>query len=236
MVDAKFSTVVKAIRLRYAVLFGLLMAVYLMIIHPWMRDWGATAAEQQMALPGDDLIPDRSAQSTLAITINAPPDVVWQWLAQVGQDRGGFYTYTWLENLVGADIHNADEIHPEWQGLAVGDEWRLVSANYLGGVGKDAASSVLISDPVRALVLEMWGAHVIMPITEGTSRLIVRGQSGSANLATTMLVEPLVFTWNAGCCLGSRPTPRVARTRPRQSWPSRGSVGRPPGSSLPVCS
>ena len=203
MVHSKFSTVAKAVRLRYAVLFVLLMvAVYLMVIHPWMRDWGATAAEQQMALPGDDLIPNPSAQSTLAITINAPPDVVWQWLAQVGQDRGGFYTYTWLENLVGADIHNADEIHPEWQELAVGDEWRLVSADYLGGVGKDAASSVLISDPGRALVLEMWGAHVITPITEDSSRLIVRGQSGPANLATTMLMDPLVFTMERRMLLG----------------------------------
>ena len=98
MVHTKLSTVVKAVRLRYAVPFVLLLVVfYWMGIHPWMTNWGSTAAERQMALPGDDLNPDRTGQSTQAITISAPSDVVWQWLVQVGQDRAGFYSYTWLE-------------------------------------------------------------------------------------------------------------------------------------------
>ncbi len=122
MIHTKLSTIVKAVRFRYAVAFVLLMvAVYWAGIHPWMTNWGSIAAERQMALPGDDVNPDRTRQSTLAITINAPSDVVWQWLVQVGQDRAGFYTYTWLENLFWADIHNVNEIRPEWQHLAVGD-------------------------------------------------------------------------------------------------------------------
>src|SRR3954470_18626931 len=126
MIYTMLSTVVKVVRLRYAVPFVLLLvAVYWTGIHPWMTNWGSTAAEQQMALPGDELYPNRTARSTWAITINAPPDIVWQWLVQVGQDRAGFYSYTWLENLIGANIHNANEIHPERQQLAVGDGWRL---------------------------------------------------------------------------------------------------------------
>jgi hypothetical protein len=203
MVHTKLSTVVKAVRLRYAVPFVLLLvAVYWTGIHPWMTNWGSTAAERQMALPGDDLHPNRTGQSTLAITINAPSDVVWQWLGQVGQDRAGFYTYTWLENLIGADIHNADEIHPEWQHLAVGDAWRLVPHDYLWGLGKDAASPVLIIEPGHALVLEMFGAYVIVPIDEHTSRLIVRGQSGPASLVTTMVVDPVIFTMERRMLLG----------------------------------
>ena len=203
MFYAKLSTLVKAVRLRYAIPFVLLLvAIYLIAIHPWMANWGSTAAERQMALPGDELIPDGAGQSTLAITISAPSEVVWQWLVQVGQDRAGFYTYTWLENLVGADIHNADEIRPEWQHLAAGDAWRLVPADYLGGLGKDAASPVLIVEPGHALLLEMFGAHVLMPIDEHTTRLIVRGQSGPANLFITMVWKPIVFTLERRMLLG----------------------------------
>jgi len=203
MLYAKISTLVKAVRLRYVIPFVLLfVAIYLTVILPWMANWGSTATEQQMALPGDDLILHSGGQSTLAITINAPADVVWQWLVQVGQDRAGFYTYTWLENLVGADIHNTDEIRAEWQHLAVGDVWRLVPADYLWGVGKDAAVPVLIIEPGHVLVLEMFGAHLLMPIDEHTTRLIVRGQSGSANLFTTMVWKPIVFTLERRMLLG----------------------------------
>jgi hypothetical protein len=203
MLQKKLANIIKAVHLRYAVAFVLvLVAIYWVDIRPWMANWGSTAAEQQMSLPGDDLFPSGSDQSTLAITINAPSDVVWQWLVQIGQDRAGFYTYTWLENLVGADIHNADEIHPEWQHLTVGDVWRLTPPTYLWGLGKDAAVPVLTSDPGSALVVEMFGAHVIVPIDDQTSRLIVRCQSGPTNLLKAMVVEPLVFTLERRMLLG----------------------------------
>jgi len=199
----RLAAVVELVRLRYAIPFVLLLvAVYWMGVHPWMTNWGSTVAEQQMALPGDDLDPDRVGRSTLALTINAPSDVVWQWLVQIGQDRAGFYSYTWLENLIGADIHNADEIHPEWQHLVVGDGWRLVPPDYLWGLGKDMVSPVLISEPDQALVLDMFGAHVIVPIDEHTSRLIVRGESGPTNLMTMMVADPVVFTMERRMLLG----------------------------------
>jgi hypothetical protein len=73
LVRTKVAAVVKAVRLRHAVSFVLLLVVvYWMGIHPWMANWGSTAAERQMALPGDDLHPDRTGRSTLAITIDAP--------------------------------------------------------------------------------------------------------------------------------------------------------------------
>jgi hypothetical protein len=203
MVHKRLSIVVGALRLRYAVPFVLLLvAVYWMGIHPWMANWGSTEAERQMTLPGDDLNLDRIGQTTQALTINAPTDVVWQWLAQVGQDRAGFYSYTWLENLIGSDIHNTNEIRPDWQKLAAGDGWRLLSPDYLWGVGKDAVSRVLMSDPGRALVLEMWGAYILAPIDEHTTRLILRAQSGPGNLVKTMVVDPVVFTMGRRMLLG----------------------------------
>lgn len=195
MIYTNLSNVLKALRLRYAVPFVLLLvAVYWFGIHSWMANWGSTEAEQQMILPGDDLISHLSGKSTKAITIHAPPDIVWQWLVQIGQGRAGFYSYDWLANLTGADIHSADEIHPEWQHLAVGDGWRTVPPDYLGDLGKDAVSPVLLIEPGRVLVLEMFGAHVLLPIDEGSTRLIVRGESGSSNFLTAMIVDPIVFT------------------------------------------
>jgi hypothetical protein len=203
------APVVKAVRLRYAVPFVLLLVgVYWLGIRPWMANWGATPAEQQRPLPGDELRPAGARPpaggraSTLALTIDAPPEAIWPWLVQVGQDRGGFYSYTWLENLLGADIHNADTLHGEWQQLAVGDAWRLAPPAYLGGIGKAAAVPVVISEPPRTLVLEMFGAHVIEPIDAHSSRLIVRGQAGAADLLSAMIVDPLVFTMERRMLLG----------------------------------
>lgn len=203
MVSTRLFRIVKTVRLRYAIPFVLfLVAIYFLVIIPWMANWGSTAAEQHMSLPGDDLIPHGGGISTLAVTINAPAEVVWQWLVQVGQDRAGFYTYTWLENLIGADIHNTDEIRPEWQHLAVGDAWRLVPADYLGGVGKDAAAKVLIVEPGQVLVTEIFGAHVLVPVDKNTTRLIVRGESSPSNLLITMLWKPIVFTLERRMLLG----------------------------------
>jgi hypothetical protein len=92
-------------------------------VRPWMDRWGSTADERSRPLPGDELVPD-AEQQTHAITIDAPAAAVWPWLLQMGQGRGGFYSHDRLERLIGADIRNANEIHPEWQDLAVGDLMR----------------------------------------------------------------------------------------------------------------
>ena len=77
-----------------------------------LRNTGVTIYERRRPLRGDDLVPGAGAPWTMATTVDAPPAAVWQWLVQLGSDRGGFYSYTWLENLVGAKIHNADRILP----------------------------------------------------------------------------------------------------------------------------
>lgn len=77
------------------------VAVYALLVRPWHLRWGATDEELEMSLPGDGLVEQPKLNATHAITINAPVRNVWPWLVQVGQKRGGFYSYTWLENLVG---------------------------------------------------------------------------------------------------------------------------------------
>src|SRR4051794_10385237 len=106
---------------RAAIAASALVAAYATVGRPLMLHWGATCEELHTRLPGDDLVPGRAIQSTRAITVEAPVAAVWPWLAQLGQDRAGFYSYEALENLAGCEIHNADEIHPEWQERARGE-------------------------------------------------------------------------------------------------------------------
>src|SRR5690242_12108634 len=100
---------------------GAVAAAYAFLLRPWHLGWGATEVEQEELLPGDDLFPNPKHQATHAITIQAPVTDVWPWLVQIGQNKGGFYSYTVLENLMGCDIHNAKKIVPEWQSLRAGD-------------------------------------------------------------------------------------------------------------------
>ena len=84
--------------------------------------WGATAAEAAERLPGDELLEAADGISTRVITIDAPTGSVWPWLAQMGPSpRGGAYTYDWIENLLGLDMHSVDRILPVFQHPALGD-------------------------------------------------------------------------------------------------------------------
>ena len=89
------------------------------------NSWGATATEVGSTMPGDELVPSPRLGYTRAISIDAPPATVWSWLVQIGQGRGGLYSFDGLENLARCDIHSTDRIHPELQHLAEGDLIRL---------------------------------------------------------------------------------------------------------------
>ena len=90
-------------------------------LNPGRKRWGATPEEMERDYPGDDLVPDLKGAYLHAITINASAADTWKWLIQIGQDRGGFYSYELLENMIGCKIRNADAIVPEYQHLEVGD-------------------------------------------------------------------------------------------------------------------
>jgi hypothetical protein len=80
------------------------------VLRPWYNRWGVTEEEAARSLPGDELVPDPRLGYTRAITIQTPPERVWPWLIQIGQGRGGLYSYDGLENLAGCDIHSAERI------------------------------------------------------------------------------------------------------------------------------
>ena len=149
------------------------LAAYLFVVRPWHLKWGATEMEAKEKLPGDELVTHPKGEATHAITINAPVEEVWKWLVQMGQDKGGFYSYSWLENLVGCHLRNADRVMPEFQHLQVGDGVRLHP--------KVPPLPVVLCEPNKVLVLGSnlshpgtWG-FFLKKLDENTTRLIVRG-------------------------------------------------------------
>jgi hypothetical protein len=129
-------------------IFGALCGLFAFVLHPWFMNWGSTTKEQAMVLPGDTAPPD--TYFTRAISIEAPPSSVWPWLLAIGQDRAGFLSNDYLENLTGADIHNADVLRSEWQQRAIGDKIPMASPG-LRALGGDATSTT-----IHLLVLSRW--------------------------------------------------------------------------------
>jgi hypothetical protein len=169
-------------------IYTILLVLYVVAIHPWLMSWGASEAEQAMGLPGDELAPSPATYFTRAITINSPPEQVWPWLVQIGQDRAGFYSNDWLENIIADDVHNADAIHPEWQQRRFGDVVPLVPAGYLGGIAGSLVAGqpgiafgprIWLLDPPRAIA-DSPGRSVLVPIDDHTTRLLFR-ESIAAN-------------------------------------------------------
>jgi len=149
--------------------------VALIALRPWYTHWGVSRGELVRPLPGDDLLGGGNYRLDHGLTIHAPASAIWPWIVQMGQDRGGFYSYDWLERLVGDPVHNAERIVPEWQSINAGDLVRAVPPTYLGGIfGRDAGWRVLAVMPNRALVLQGWGAFVLEPMSDTTTRLLVR--------------------------------------------------------------
>jgi hypothetical protein len=150
------------------------------LIWPWHRRWGTTPAERRLELPGDPITRNLNYELMHAVTIEAPPEQVWTWLVQIGQDRAGFYSYDWLERLLLADVHNVSEIRPEWQRRAVGDFVRATPPNYMGGIfGRDVGWKLSYVDPGRAMVFANWGAFVLEPDGPGRTRFFIRSSIGA---------------------------------------------------------
>lgn len=146
-----------------------------------LRNWGATKLEARTVLPGDELVPEPADVVTRAVTVDAPAARVWPWLVQLGQGRGGMYSYEWLENLFGLDMRNAEQIREEWQHLAPGDEVRLVPRGRLG-LPEGYALTVAEVIEGRSIVLRVepwhavWSFHVV-PHGPQRCRLISRSRS-----------------------------------------------------------
>ena len=189
-------------------------AVAVVAIRPLYLRWGSTAAERDAYLLGDELVQSARYRVDHAITIRAPADSVWPWLAQLGQDRGGFYSYAWLERLIGDDIHNANRIHPEWQRRQMGDTVFAAQADYLGGRFGHAGWRIAAIDPGRGLYLDKWGAFVLRPVDSNTTRLIIRSRGAGTPTLGMVVLSPLnVFVFEPAHLIMQRAMMRGIRDR-----------------------
>jgi len=176
---------------------GLAAVGYFAFLRPRHLRWGATDEEVREVLPGDAWIPGARMSATHAVTIHASAEDVWPWIVQIGQNKAGFYSYTFLENLLGCEMENASEVHPEWQSLRIGDEVyfhpdfppavivELVKNKHLV-IGSDLDKA----DP------STW-SFVLKDLGHGYSRLIVRlrarTHAGLARLGELAALEPAHF-------------------------------------------
>ncbi|MCZ3389713.1 MAG: hypothetical protein LH645_11485 [Actinomycetia bacterium] len=200
--------------------------------------WGATPDEVRATLPGDGIVPEPLRASTRVIDIDAAPDAVWPWIVQIGHRRAGLYSYDWLENLVGCDLHSADQVLPEHQTLQHGDVIRMGPEGY-------PEFSVVEVEPPHHLILVSAGPHtrqsaqgagtpvsttwqsVIEPHGAG-SRLISaqRPTYPSSQSAMWALVQPIDFVMERKMLLGiqlraERSTQSRTNSQPlRESKPS----------------
>ena len=150
---------------------------------PLHRAWGSDPADHALTLPGDRAARNPALELQHAVTIDALPQDVWPWLVQIGQDRAGFYSYDWLERAFGVDIHNANEIRPEWQSRQAGDRVHATQANYLRGLfGAEPGWTVTEVERNRAMVLQYWGAFVLEPTADGRTRFIIRTKVGDERM------------------------------------------------------
>jgi len=168
-----------------AVFLAALAALYPLIRRPILT-WGATSEEARSRLPGDDLLEEADGVSTRAITINAPVAAVWPWVAQMGPSpRGGAYTYDWIENLVGLDMHSVDRLLPEFQHPQVGDTIAL-------GPNRMRIERV---EPERVLAWRSedgnWVWTFVLAESGGTTRLISRNRFRLPTLAARLGMLPM---------------------------------------------
>lgn len=135
----------------------------------WVMQWGAASGEAAAQLAGDELIESPDGVSTRAISIDAPPDKVWPWIVQIGPaPRGGVYTYDWIENLLGLNMHSVDEVLPEFQHPEIGD-----------AIGMGANTMIIeLVDPNRAIAWRSadgnWVWSFVLREQDGKTRLISR--------------------------------------------------------------
>lgn len=154
---------------------------------PWT--WGATPEEVAGPFPYPDLVPEGRRSPTMAITIDATPEEVWPWLAQLGWQRGGWYSWDLLDN---GGRPSAKEVHPEWQDIAIGDLLKfralgrdidaykvgVVEPNrYLGLYGYTTLGGRWLDpkEPRPSSYMEGTWGFLLERLADGRTRLVISG-------------------------------------------------------------
>jgi hypothetical protein len=181
--------------------FILAEGIYYIGVRPWSSRWGSTDAEVAMVFPGDKYIKPGSEISTRAININAPVKAVWPWIVRLGQERGGFFSYSLFENTFGAEMVNADQIKPDDEIIHVGDRF-----SYLANGPEGTYGTVDLVEENRIMDVGGWG-FLLQPQDDQTTRLVVRyafevGDSFMAKVIYYGMFEQAHFIMESGMMLG----------------------------------
>jgi hypothetical protein len=200
-----------------------LAALYWFPLRYWMSRWGTTPSDLARAMAGDGLLVDATYSGTMAIIVNAAPEHIWPWLVQIGYQRGGLYSYDWLDRLFGyLDRPSATRILPEYQHLAVGDKIPL---------GRGPSWPVAAIEPYRALVLDMrniggfdWVWQFgLYTVDEKQTRLVsrsrVRPQTVLARVFT-YVIEPAGFLMTRRMLLGLKERAEALKAQNRLTQPA----------------
>jgi hypothetical protein len=187
---------------------------YKYYFQPWNHHWGAGIDDVEREMPGDYLIEKPAVVTTRAIEIDSGPEEIFPWLVQMGQGRGGVYSYDWIERMLGLDIHNADRIVPELQHLREGEFLPL------GNEGKGFNVAHLEND--RSMVLAhsdgnwTWDFG-IYPIDDKRSKLVSRNRistngAGVGFRLYMKLIDPGAFIMERKMLLGIKERVEKAKT------------------------
>lgn len=166
---------------------------YLLWLRRWHLRWGATDEELMRPMAADERVPHPALETTRALTIDAPPEAVWPWLAQMGHRRGGWYAYDWLDNF---GVPSARRVIPELQDLRVGDRIAPTQRGFVVASLEPPRSLVLESRDERGRVLLSW-SFLLVPLEPGRTRFIerIRGiyDANLKGLLMYLAVEPADF-------------------------------------------
>lgn len=202
------------------IIFGIIclqLIIGIAVIKPLIFRWGATDQEATMAMPGDHLAPFIS--STRSITINAPISEVWDWLIQLGADRGGFYSYWFIERPLGYKFRVKNRIEPEFKDMKVG---RIIRASLDPSESVTEYSFPVVAvDPGRSFVAKGWGCFLLDEIDPKHTRLIVRthGQqlSSLGDYAEYVFIMPLHYIMERRMLMGIKARAEAGPGMPRSS-------------------
>src|ERR1043165_1765049 len=184
---------------------AIVTSIAIVLLMPWMDRWGATSEEISASFPGDELVPSAQAVYNRAVTIYAAPEEIYPWLVQMGAEKGGMYSYSWLETkILHCELINADRIHEEWQNLQVGDKVKMCPGNW-----GPPAYEVALLDPNHAVVIGhqtngTWGdvwQFTLIPQADDTTRLIARGRTRTSG-GIWNVIRPGQFIMERGMLLG----------------------------------
>ena len=180
-------------------------AVIAFLLIPWMDRWGATDDEIRAAFSGDALVPAPAIFYNRVITIQATPAQIYPWIAQLGAEKGGMYSYSWFEtNILQCELVNADRIHAEWQDLEVGDQVKMCPGN-----SGPPPYEVALLDPNHAIVmghrengkwLDIW-QFILNPQPDGTTRLVLRSRDMKTG-GIWDVIRPGEFIMSRGMLMG----------------------------------